>query len=94
MTIPVWVTVTVSAMLAVSIVLVLVCLLRARTLLDRVLAVDTLLTMIVCGTGVYMAVTADSSFVPVLLALSLLAFIGSVSVARLGPVRDYRGGKR
>lgn len=94
MTIPVWVAVSVAVMIAAGLVMVLVRMLLARTLLDRVVALDAVLTMIVCGTGAFIAITGDSSFVPVLLALSLLAFIGSVSVSRLGPVRDYRGGKR
>lgn len=94
MTVPLWVTITVSAMIAVAIIMVLIRMLLARTLLDRVITVDALLTMIVCATGAYTAISGDASFVPVLLALSLLAFIGSVSVARFGPVRDYRGGRR
>lgn len=94
MTVPLWVVLAVGALLGVALILVLIRLLLAKTLLDRVVALDTVLTVIVCAIGTLIAITGNTAYVPVLLALSLLAFIGSVTVARLGPVRDHRGGKR
>lgn len=90
MTIPYPVVVVVTVLLGAAAFLVLVRLGRGPTLLDRVVAVDTLMAVIVCGLGVHATVTGNPTYVPVLLALSLLGFVGSVSLARFGPVQDHR----
>lgn len=90
MTIPMPVVVIAATMLAVAAILVLIRMAKGPTLLDRVVAVDVLMAVLVCAVGVHTVVTGARTYIPVLLALSLLAFIGSVSVARLGPVRDHR----
>jgi multicomponent Na+:H+ antiporter subunit F len=55
---------------------------RGPSLLDRVVATDTLLVIISAGLAVYAALARDPTLVPVLVVVSLLAFVGSVSVAR------------
>jgi multicomponent Na+:H+ antiporter subunit F len=62
--------------------LALVRLARGPSLLDRVVATDTLLVIISAGLAVYAALAQDPTLVPVLVVVSLLAFVGSVSVAR------------
>ena len=62
--------------------LALVRLARGPSLLDRVVATDTLLVIIAAGLAVYAALERDPTVVPVLVVVSLLAFVGSVSVAR------------
>jgi multicomponent Na+:H+ antiporter subunit F len=62
--------------------LALVRLARGPSLLDRVVATDTLLVIIAAGLAVYAALARDPTLVPVLVVVSLLAFVGSVSVAR------------
>ncbi len=62
--------------------LALVRLARGPSLLDRVVATDTLLVIISAGLAVYAALARDPTVVPVLVVVSLLAFVGSVSVAR------------
>ena len=62
--------------------LALVRLARGPSLLDRVVATDTLLVIIAAGLAVHAALQRDPSLVPVLVVVSLLAFVGSVSVAR------------
>ena len=62
--------------------LALVRLARGPSLLDRVVATDTLLVIISAGLAVYAALARDPTLVPVLVVVSLLAFVGSVSVAR------------
>ncbi|RBY96177.1 pH regulation protein F [Blastococcus sp. TF02-8] len=52
------------------------------SLLDRVVATDTLLVIISAGLAVHAALTRDPTVVPVLVVVSLLAFVGSVSIAR------------
>jgi multicomponent Na+:H+ antiporter subunit F len=52
------------------------------SLLDRVIATETLLAIITVGIAAYAALARDSAVVPVLLVVALLGFIASVSVAR------------
>lgn len=62
--------------------LALVRLALGPSLLDRVVATDTLLVIIAAGLAVHAALARDPTLVPVLVVVSLLAFVGSVSVAR------------
>ena len=62
--------------------LALVRLARGPSLLDRVVATDTLLVIIAAGLAGHAALQRDPTLVPVLVVVSLLAFVGSVSVAR------------
>ena len=62
--------------------LALIRLARGPSLLDRVVATDTLLVIISAGLAVHAAITRDPTVVPVLVVVALLAFVGSVSVAR------------
>jgi multicomponent Na+:H+ antiporter subunit F len=55
---------------------------RGPSLLDRVVASDVLLVIVACGLAVHAALMRDPTLVPVLVVVSLLAFVGSVSVAR------------
>lgn len=73
----------VGVMLCVSAALTLIRLLRGPTTLDRVVATDVLIAIIVCGLAVLAASSLDSTPVPVLVMLSLLGFLGSTAVARL-----------
>ncbi|AHK33539.1 cation:proton antiporter [Rhodococcus sp. ACS1] len=50
--------------------------------LDRLVALDTLIALAMCGLAVWAAYTGDTTIVPAIVALSLVGFIGSVSVAR------------
>lgn len=70
------------AMLGGGALLALVRLAQGPSLLDRVVATDTLLVIISASLAVYAALARDPALVPVLVVVSLLAFVGSVSVAR------------
>jgi multicomponent Na+:H+ antiporter subunit F len=63
-------------------VLTLVRLARGPSLLDRVVATDTLLVIISAGLAVYAALQRNATVVPVLVVVALLAFVGTVSIAR------------
>ena len=52
------------------------------SLLDRVVATDTLLVIIAAGLAVHAALDRDPTVVPVLVVVSSLAFVGSVAIAR------------
>ena len=69
-------------LLGVGALLALVRLGLGPSLLDRVVATDTLLVIIAAGLAVHAGLQRDPTVVPVLVVVSLLAFVGSVSVAR------------
>ncbi|MGX5658084.1 monovalent cation/H+ antiporter complex subunit F [Geodermatophilus nigrescens] len=76
------VAVVLYALIGGGALLALVRLVRGPSLLDRVVATDTLLVIIAAGLAVHAALVRDPTLVPVLVVVSLLAFVGSVSVAR------------
>ena len=69
-------------MLGAGALLALVRLARGPSLLDRGVATDILLVIIAAGLAVHATLNRDPTVVPVLVVVSLLAFVGSVSVAR------------
>ena len=70
------------ALLGSGAFLALVRLARGPSLLDRVVATDTLLVIIAAALAVHASLSRDATVVPVLVVVSLLAFVGSVSIAR------------
>ena len=75
--------VVVLAMLAAAGALTLARIFRGPSTLDRVAALDVFMVLIVAGTAVYVAVYQDGSNVPLLVAVSLIALVGTVTAARL-----------
>ncbi|MEV1330475.1 monovalent cation/H+ antiporter complex subunit F [Micromonospora costi] len=76
-----------TALFSVTTLLVLVRLYRGPSLLDRVVAADMLLATMVAAVGAEAAVNRHATTLPVLVVLSLLGFVGSVSLVRFA-VRD------
>ncbi|WP_072803988.1 monovalent cation/H+ antiporter complex subunit F [Rhodococcoides yunnanense] len=62
-------------------------LLDGPSTLDRLVAMDTILAVSMCGLAVWSVYSLDTTIVPSIVALSLVSFVGSVSVARFR-VRD------
>ena len=52
------------------------------TMLDRVVALDVLIAVLIAGLGIEAAATRHATTLPILLVLAMLGFVGSVSVAR------------
>ncbi|WP_040838666.1 monovalent cation/H+ antiporter complex subunit F [Nocardia brevicatena] len=57
--------------------------------LDRVVGIDSLIAMAICGLAVWAAYSRDTSVVPGTVALALVGFLGSAAVTRFR-VRDDR----
>ncbi|GAB3728050.1 monovalent cation/H+ antiporter complex subunit F [Nocardiopsis nanhaiensis] len=57
-------------------------LLLGPSILDRALSVDVLLASAVTGLGAYAAFHRDPTILPTLLVLSLLGFVGSISISK------------
>ncbi len=65
-------------------------LLRGASLPDRIVALDTLLVVIVCGLAIQAARTGSGAFLDVMVVASLLGFTGTALVARFIERRGAR----
>jgi multicomponent Na+:H+ antiporter subunit F len=52
------------------------------TMLDRIVAFDALVAVVICGLALEAAIHRHTTTLPILGVLSLLGFVGSVSIAR------------
>ncbi|MFD5656026.1 monovalent cation/H+ antiporter complex subunit F [Streptomyces hirsutus] len=71
------------AVLSAAGLLTLLRLVRGPDALNRIVALDVVLTMIIAGTAVGMALREDTTPLPVLVVLALPAFTGSITAAHL-----------
>lgn len=62
--------------------LALLRIIRGPSVLDRVIATDVLVSIVVCVLATEAAATRHPTTLPLLIALSLVGFTGSVAVAR------------
>ncbi|MFB8778514.1 monovalent cation/H+ antiporter complex subunit F [Streptomyces albogriseolus] len=76
------------AVIAAAGLLTLLRLVRGPLALDRIMALDVLVTMTIAATAVGSVARDDTTAVPVLVVLALLAFIGSVTAAHLVEKRE------
>lgn len=80
----------VGLMLFAAAVLTMVRVVNGPSVLDRVVASDVMVSVIVCILGAYAAFNDDITTLPILISLSLIGFMGSVAVARfVARDRDY-----
>lgn len=78
-------------LLALAGLLTLIRLVRGPRTLDRVLAGDVLVVLLVAGMSVGMAVSMRGVYIALIVVVALLAFIGTISVVRLVERREeYR----
>ena len=75
-------------MLAAAAVALVVRIALGPTMLDRVVALDVLVAVTICGLGLEAAVNRHTTTLPILVVLSLVGFVGSVSVARFTKGHD------
>ena len=80
--------VLVLAVLAVAGGLTVLRLLRGPDTLDRVVALDVFVVLIVAAVAVYTAYYRDGSNIPLLAAVALIGFVGSATAARLVERRE------
>lgn len=79
MTVVIWIG---AVMLTAAAVLAVIRMAIGPTMLNRIIAFDVLIAIVVGALGLEAALNLHSTTVPILVALSLLGFVGSVSVAR------------
>ncbi len=70
------------ACLTAAALLLLVRMALGPTMLDRVIALDVLVAVLICGLGVEAAINRHTTTLPILVVLSLVGIVGSVSMAR------------
>ncbi|RIQ19549.1 monovalent cation/H+ antiporter complex subunit F [Jiangella rhizosphaerae] len=85
MTVVIWVC---AGMLSLAAVLVLTRMTIGPTMLNRVVAMDVLIAIVVAGLGLEAALNRHATTLPILVVLSLVGFVGSVSVARFAAHDD------
>ena len=74
--------VTCLALLALAAVCVVIRMTIGPTLLDRAVALDVFVAIGICALALEAAINQHTDTLPILLVLTLLGFVGSVSVAR------------
>ncbi len=79
--------VIVLAMLVAAGLLTLVRLFRGPETLDRIVALDVFVVLIVAGASVYVAFFQDGSNIPLIAAVALVGFVGSATASRLAERR-------
>ncbi|MEP9391812.1 monovalent cation/H+ antiporter complex subunit F [Gordonia sp. VNK1] len=77
----------IATALLVAAILVMARILLGPTTLDRLVALDALIALCMCGLAAWTAYSGDTTVVPGIVALSLVSFVGSVAIARFR-VRD------
>ncbi|NMO91880.1 monovalent cation/H+ antiporter complex subunit F [Actinomycetospora sp. TBRC 11914] len=68
--------------LGLALLLVTVRFVRGPSTLDRLVSLDAIVAVIMCGLMAHVALTGDSAIVPAVVAISLVGFLGSSTVAR------------
>ncbi|MBD8507381.1 cation:proton antiporter [Hoyosella sp. G463] len=57
-------------------------LVRGPNSLDRLVAIDMIVALMICGLAIWTIHTRDTTIVPAIVVLALLGFVGSISVTR------------
>ena len=71
-----------AVLLAAAAVTTMFRLLAGPSTLDRLVALDTMIAVTMCGIGTWAAYSLDTTVTYSLAALALISFVGSVSIAR------------
>ena len=66
---------------------------KGPSMLDRTIALDIVVTTMIAAVAVYAAVNRRADVVPVLVVLSLVGFVGSVTIARFAAVEPEGEGR-
>ena len=80
-------------LLTVGAVLAVVRAEKGPSMLDRTIALDIVVTTMIAGVALYAAVERRTDVVPVLVVLSLVGFVGSVTIARFAAVEPEGEGR-
>ncbi|WP_456787697.1 monovalent cation/H+ antiporter complex subunit F [Cellulomonas sp. P5_C5] len=90
MTVVIWVC---GILLTVGAVLAIIRAEKGPSMLDRTVALDIVVTSMIVAVALYAAVERRTDVVPVLVVLSLVGFVGSVTIARFAAVEPEGEGR-
>ena len=76
------------AFFAVAALLTVWRIIRGPSILDRAVASDVLLTLVICALGAEMAINQHTRTLPLLLIVAAVGVFGSISIARFVARRD------
>ncbi|KQY57145.1 MULTISPECIES: monovalent cation/H+ antiporter complex subunit F [unclassified Nocardioides] len=77
-----------AGMLGLASLLLLARMTMGPTMLDRTVALDVLTAVGICALALEAALNRNTTTLPILLVLTLLGFVGSVSIARFSRGSD------
>jgi len=77
-----------AAILSVAAAMLILRVTLGPTVLDRTIALDTLVAVIVCALALEAAWHRRTDTLPIIVVLTLVGFVGSVTVARFVPGSD------
>lgn len=80
-----------GVMLLIAAVVTMYRVLAGPGTLDRLVGIDTLVAVAMCGLAVWSSYSRDTTLVPAIVVLSLVGFLGSASVARFRVRDDAHG---
>jgi multicomponent Na+:H+ antiporter subunit F len=66
---------------------------KGPSMLDRTIALDVVVATMIVGVALYAAVNRRADVVPILVVLSLVGFVGSVTIARFASVEPEGEGR-
>lgn len=82
-----------AALLTVAGALALIRAERGPSMLDRTVALDIIVTVVVAAVALYASIDRRTDVVPVLVVLSLVGFVGSVTISRFASVEPEGEGR-
>lgn len=82
-----------AALLTVAGALALIRAERGPSMLDRTVALDIVVTVVVAAVALYASIDRRTDVVPVLVVLSLVGFVGSVTISRFASVEPEGEGR-
>ncbi|MBT0993666.1 pH regulation protein F [Cellulomonas sp. DKR-3] len=88
-----WVIWAAAAMITVGAALAVVRAEKGPSMLDRTVALDITVTAMIAAVALYAASDRRTDVVPVLVVLSLVGFVGSVTIARFASVEPEGEGR-
>lgn len=80
--------IVVTVLLSVATLFAVIRIIRGPSMLDRMVATDVLLAIVVGALGAEAAYNRHATTLPILVVLSTVGFVGSVTVARFVARRD------
>lgn len=83
-----WLLIVISAVFAAAALLTLWRIIVGPSILDRAVASDVLLTLVICALGAEMAINHHTRSLPVLLIVAAVGIFGSISIARFVARKD------